>query len=90
MSIKKYSNKMAKTNASYAKLRKEYLSNHPVCHAKIHQCTIRATDVDHKQGRGIHHLNVNTWLPVCRNCHMWIEENPTESYELGYSTLRSK
>tara|TARA_R110002020_G_scaffold107192_2_gene249109 strand:- start:10982 stop:11254 length:273 start_codon:yes stop_codon:yes gene_type:complete len=90
MAIKKYSKKMSKTNASYAKLRRKYLMDHPVCHAKIHQCSLHATDVHHKQGRGLHHLDVSTWLPVCRNCHMWIEEHPSEAIELGYSTSRSK
>ena len=49
---------MSKINASYTKLRREY-------------------------------LDTSTWLPVCRNCHNWIENNPTESYELGFSGSRS-
>ena len=79
---------MSKLNAAYGKLRKPYLIDNPVCHANIHNCTINTTDVHHKQGRGLNYLDVNTWLPVCRNCHMWIEEHPEESYELGFSSLR--
>ena len=30
MAIKKYSKKMSKTNASYAKLRRKYLMDHPL------------------------------------------------------------
>lgn len=80
---------MSKINASYTKLRREYLLDHPVCHAKIHKCSLHATEIHHKQGRGVYHLDTLTWLPVCRNCHNWIENNPTESYELGFSGSRS-
>jgi len=79
---------MSKINAAYAKQRKKYLLNHQICHAKIHKCTLHATDVHHMMGRGKYHLDESTWLPVCRNCHMWIEEHPQESIELGYSKKR--
>tara|TARA_B100000963_G_C22515142_1_gene620273 strand:+ start:441 stop:713 length:273 start_codon:yes stop_codon:yes gene_type:complete len=85
MSIKKVSKKMSKINSEYSKLRKEFLQNHPICHAKIYKCSLHATDVHHKKGRGIYHLDVNTWLPVCRSCHMWIEVHPLEASELGFS-----
>ena len=89
MNINKVSKKMSKLNTAYSKIRKQYLTDKPVCHAKIHKCSVQATDVHHKQGRGVYHLDTTTWLPVCRNCHMWIEEHPEESYELGFSGLRS-
>ena len=80
---------MSRINAKYAKQRKEYLSNNPICHAKIYKCSLHATDVHHKNGRGVYHLDESTWLPVCRNCHMWIEEHPAKAYELGFSGSRS-
>ena len=89
MSIRKVSSKMSKINASYTKLRRKYLLDHSVCHAKIHKCSLHATEIHHKQGRGVYHLDTSTWLPVCRNCHMWIEEHPEESYELGFSGSRT-
>ena len=76
---------MSKINSEYSKLRKEFLQNHPMCHAKIYKCSLQATDVHHKKGRGTHHLDVSTWLPVCRSCHMWIEVHPLEASELGFS-----
>tara|TARA_R110002012_G_scaffold316651_1_gene531854 strand:- start:254 stop:523 length:270 start_codon:yes stop_codon:yes gene_type:complete len=88
MAIRKASKKMAKANNMYTKLRIEYLSNNGICHAKIHRCTLHATDIHHKKGRGEYHLDTSTWLPVCRNCHMWIEENPSDAYELGFSQSR--
>ena len=89
MSIRKVSSKMSKINANYTKLRREYLLNHSVCHAKVHKCSLHATEIHHKQGRGVYHLDTSTWLSVCRNCHNWIENNPSESYELGFSGSRS-
>jgi len=89
MAIKKVSKKMSKINADYTKKRRKFLQDNPICHAKIHKCSLHATDVHHKHGRGVYHLETSTWLPVCRNCHMWIEEHPAESYELGFSGSRS-
>ena len=87
--MRKVSKKMAKVNAEYSKLRIEYLGEHPMCHAKIHNCTLQATDIHHMRGRGKYHLDTKTWLPVCRNCHNWIENNPEEAKELGFSQNRS-
>jgi len=85
MSIRKVSSKMSRINSEYSKLRKEFLLKYPVCHAKIHKCSLHTTDVHHKKGRGKYHLDVSTWLPVCRNCHMWIETHPEDATELGFS-----
>ena len=79
---------MSKVNSAYSQERKKYLSNNPMCHAKIYKCTQRATDVHHKKGRGKYHLDTSTWLPVCRNCHDWIETNPEDAKELGFSEIR--
>ena len=83
--MKKQSNKMARLNNEYSKLRKEWLPNYPMCQAKINKCTLKSTDVHHKKGRGKYLLDTNTWLSVCRNCHTWIELNPEDSKELGFS-----
>jgi len=89
MAIRNFSKKMQKSNADYKKLRGPYLLNNPICHAKIHKCTINSTDVHHKKGRGVHYLDVQTWLSVCRNCHMWIEDNTIDAIELGFSLPRT-
>ena len=85
MAINKVSKKMAKINAEYSVLRKEFLSEKPMCQAKVYNCTLKSTDVHHIKGRGKYHLDISTWLSVCRNCHNWIENNPEEARELGYS-----
>ena len=48
---------MSKINTAYSKLRRQYLTDKPVCHAKIHKCSVQATDVHHMHGRGIYHLD---------------------------------
>ena len=81
---------MGKATRSYSKLRKEYLLEHSMCQAKIHNCTLRATEVHHKKGRDQYYLDIDTWLAVCRNCHNWIEHNPGDAIELGYSLTRTE
>ncbi len=90
MGIRNFSKKMQKANAAYKKLRGPYLLEHPICHAKINNCTIHSTDVHHKKGRGKYHLDVTTWLSTCRQCHIWIEEHPKEAIELGLSIKRDQ
>jgi hypothetical protein len=79
---------MVKTNSDYSKLRKIHLDKLPMCQAKVFNCTLRSTDIHHMKGRGKYHLDTSTWLSVCRNCHDWIEKNPEEAKELGYSQSR--
>jgi len=85
----KNSKKLQKEEREYKKLRFKFLSDKSVCHAKIHECSLRATEIHHKKGRGKYLLDITTWLPVCRNCHNWIENNPEDSYELGLSQKRN-
>lgn len=86
--IKQVSAKKAKEDAVYSKLRKDYLSIHPFCQAKLPGCTAVATDIHHKKGRGKYYLLPNTWISACRTCHHWIETHPTESKEMGLSEDR--
>jgi hypothetical protein len=74
--------------SAYKKLRIKFLTDR-MCEAKIYNCTLKATDVHHKKGRiGDNMLDTTHWLAVCRSCHNWIENNPEESKELGFSTNR--
>ena len=83
--MKQQSNKMARLNSEYSKLRKKWLPDHEMCQAKVNRCTLKSTDIHHMKGRGKYLLDTNTWLSVCRNCHTWIELNPEDSKELGIS-----
>lgn len=73
----------------YSKLRKVFLEEKPVCEAHLINCTHESTQVHHKAGRvGKLYLEVSKWLAVCHTCHVWIETNPDEAKELGYSLKR--
>ena len=74
---------------TYSKLREGFLIVKPQCEAKLVGCTAKATEVHHKAGRiGDNYLKISTWLAVCRNCHTFIENNPEEAKELGFSQSR--
>ena len=74
----------------YSLLRDAFITAKPRCEAKLVGCTGKSTDVHHKAGRNENHLQVGTWLAVCRTCHSWIETHPLEAKELGLSESRLK
>jgi hypothetical protein len=80
--------KRAVLDQLYARLRLEFLTEHPFCKAHLNGCTVKSTDIHHKKGRGKHYLEKQTWLSVCRNCHDWIEKHPIEAKDLGFSMSR--
>ncbi len=82
--------KRSKQEAEYSKLRKEFLTKHPMCQAHLPQvCTQVSTDVHHMKGRiGDLLLDQAHWLSVCRGCHYWIEMRPQAAKELGFSINR--
>ena len=82
------STKQAAALREYNKVRKEYLSNHLYCEAKLPDCQTVASDIHHQQGRGANLSNVSTFLAVCRTCHRWIEDNPAEAVKMGFSKSR--
>ena len=86
--IRVKSTKMQKLDTRYTKLRRVFLNKHPMCQAALPNCSKQSTDIHHKKGRGQYHNDTTTWLSVCRNCHTWIEENPKEAIELGFSMPR--
>lgn len=82
--------KRAKQEREYLKERTAFLLSSQQCQAKLPNiCTRKATEVHHKKGRiGYLLTYVPFWLPVCRSCHEWIENNPNEAKELGFSMNR--
>lgn len=70
---------------TYSQSRKEYLSEHPFCEARVSGCTHTATDIHHKAGRfGDRLTDKSEFLAVCRNCHRWIHDNDKLSREKGW------
>ena len=84
------SKKMKVQLDDYSKLRLAFFVIHAICKAKLQGCSGVATDIHHKAGRGENLLKINTWLPVCRSCHSYIETHPDEAKELGLSESRLK
>ena len=74
----------------YSELRSKFLTEHPVCEARLDDCTGKTTEVHHKKARGIWLLIAKYFLPVCNNCHRWIETHPKEAKEKGFSLSRLK
>lgn len=86
---KKVSAKQKEKNAEYSARVKEWKKENPECKAKINEyCTKRTDDAHHKRGRGEYLLQSDTWLPVCRSCHSYIEAHPEEAKERGWSESR--
>jgi hypothetical protein len=89
-SIKSKADKKDVLDKLYSVMRKDFLSLHPGCQARLQGCTLQSTDVHHKKGRGLYYLDKTTWLSVCRSCHTWIELNPEKAKELNFSLNRLK
>ncbi len=82
--IPKFSKNMEKELAKYRPLRDKYMKEHPICEYK--GCKKPSQDLHHKARRGKNLSNVSTFMAVCRNHHIYIEDNPLESKENGYLT----
>lgn len=62
----------------YRMVRKLYLDD-ATCDA-AEACCRPAVDVHHTRGRtGTLLLDTRFWVPVCRECHNWIQDNPAEA-----------
>lgn len=72
----------------YKAIRLDYLKVFPKCKASLKGCQFWACQVHHKKGRGVYLLVLETWLPVCPNCHRWIELHPVRAKELNLSMDR--
>ena len=87
VSIPRVSSKWKKKDAEYLKLRERYLNDNSLCRVKVNGCSQQATDVHHTyagSNREVYYLIQSTWLPVCRNCHNWIHDNPEEARVMKY------
>lgn len=71
----------------YAQAREEYLNENPICE----RCHTKHSDqIHHKAGRVSSLLfNKKFFMAVCDPCHKYIEMNPNEAKEKGWSVLRS-
>lgn len=87
--MRKFSKKRAAQNREYLKVRYAYLMTSDHCAARVTGCTLTATQIHHKRGRiGELLCDTSYFLPVCMNCHEWIEKHPQLAKELGFSESR--
>ena len=83
--MRKVSTKQAKLLRKYAKVRKEYLSEHPLCEIDLPGCTRKATEIHHTAKKQTEQL----WLDKkymrssCNECHCEVEKSPSLAKELG-------
>lgn len=87
-SIKKITKKLRGLTMKYIQLRTVFLKDHPLCEAKLDECTKVATEIHHMKGRGKYLLDDSTFLATCRNCHNWLENHPKLAKLLGFSDSR--
>jgi len=72
--IKKVSAKHRKELADYTIQRRQYLAGHTECEARVSpQCDGDSCEVHHSAKRGVNLLNIDTFVAVCRPCHVYIE-----------------
>lgn len=71
---------MAGKMRKYYTIRAAFLAENPfcgVCHSS------KATEIHHKQGRGVNLLATATWVGVCSTCHRFIHLNVSWAYGEG-------
>ena len=81
--IKPKSDKKSIQDQLYTVLRNKFFQNdnNKACKARLKDCTLLASDVHHLysgSSRSEYYLDVNQWIPVCRNCHEKIHNKMTK------------
>jgi hypothetical protein len=90
--IKPVSDKRQKELVLYRRERDVFMAQNKYCQAKVSKsCTVKSTDLHHRQGRTANLRNQDTWLSVCRNCHDHIHNNlpMDEAVKLGLMQTRN-
>jgi hypothetical protein len=80
--LRRVSKKRAREGRVYTKKRRAYLEANSTCQI----CeSDQATEIHHRAGRIGAKLNDETnFLALCRTCHRWVHERPSEARRLGY------
>jgi hypothetical protein len=72
--IRKVSAKMAKNLQDYSVQRRQYLAGHTECEVSLApDCDGDSCEIHHSAKRGSNLLNIDTFVAVCRPCHVYIE-----------------
>lgn len=85
--IKSVSDKKLVELKEYRVVRDEYLATNKVCEHP--ECSNPSEDLHHAKGRvGILLTDTRYFKALCRKCHRWVEENPTDAKSMGLSFSR--
>lgn len=77
--------KRAAQERVYRRLRDEYLAEHEACE----RCGLPSEELHHKRGRvGADLTDATHFAALCRACHRWAGEHPTDAIRLGISEKR--
>jgi len=89
--IKPIADKRKKQLKLYSSLRKQFLTDHPLCQIKGLHCQIIATELHHSGGRENELLlEVSKFKAACHNCHTETTDNSKKAIEEGHSISRIK
>ena len=81
--LKQVSARRGRENKLYSSLRREFLSDNPVC---VVCAKAKATEIHHKYGRaGSLLCDVRGWMSVCGDCHRFITDHPAQARALGFT-----
>lgn len=83
--IKPVAKKMGENLREYAKLRKKFLADNPIC------CVfkeLKSTNIHHAKGRGKYLLDVSTWKACSMEGHRKIEDYPIWAKDNGFTISR--
>lgn len=85
--LRRCSLKQQRALARYYELRRAFLAENTLCEGfkvGLAGCEGDAVEVHHVQGRGIHLNDVSSWLPMCRQCHTWCHQHPSQARARGW------
>lgn len=90
--IKPRSSKGAKADSEYARLRKKFLLDNPICYGLqlVPGCAGQATQVHHAAKRGEFLCRVDTFRALCHHCHEWAERNRRDAEGIGMTLTAEK
>lgn len=79
--INKINSKTKDRNFKYARIRDQYMKDHPLCEFPF--CNQPSVECHHKAGRVGENMYKH-FMAVCHTHHEYIHQHPKESYENGW------
>lgn len=86
--INKKSETRKEEDKIYFAVRAVFLADNKNCACQLPGCTGKAKYVHHTKGRDKYYLVIETWLPVCQNCHDIVEPSVEMAKRKNFSQDR--